>query len=251
MELLENAFVQKGIILVVTVVVFSVIQHVAVRATKRILDRASIPSGTIFVNIVRALVWFLALLSVLKPVFGVEPTAFVAALGITSIAISFGLQSTISNIISGLGLMLGRVIEVGDYIEVGSYQGWVTDVTWRSTTIKNILEDVIVIPNSVLNTTTLRKFSPTSERTVTIPLDIHPEADMVEVERDIRESVTAAVEGTDWYDPALGVILIEQGYGPFGFRLDVRVGMRDMRDGLSARSAVVAACSGRSWLARW
>ena len=36
MELLENAFVQKGIILVVTVAVFSVIQHVAVRATRHL-----------------------------------------------------------------------------------------------------------------------------------------------------------------------------------------------------------------------
>ena len=65
MELLENAYVRKGLILVVTALVFYVIQHVAARATRRIIERAEVPSGTIFVNIVRALVWFLALLTVL------------------------------------------------------------------------------------------------------------------------------------------------------------------------------------------
>lgn len=251
MELLENPLVFKAIVILVTLVVALVLQHVVTRATRRVLERAEIPSGSIFINIERGLIWFLALLAILEPVFGVQPTAFVAALGVTSIAISFGLQTTISNIISGLGLMLAHVIEPGDYIEVGGYQGWVTDVTWRSTTIKTILDDVIVIPNSVLNSTTLRKFGPTSERTVTIPLDIHPEADIAEVERDIRESVEAAVADAEWYDPELGVILIQQGFGAFGFRLDVRVGMRDMRDGLDARSAIVKACSGRPWLARW
>ena len=74
---------------------------------------------------------------------------------------------------------------------------------------------------------------------------------MVEVERDIQESVEAAVMDQAWYDPELGVILIHQGFGSFGFRIDVRVGMRDMRDGLDARQAIVHACSGRPWLARW
>ena len=251
MALLENPLVGRAIILVVTAIVAYVLQRVTTRATRKVLEKAQMPNVSIFINIERALIWFLALLAVLEPVFGVQPTAFVAALGVTSIAVSFGLQSTISNIISGFGLMLGRVIEVGDYIEVGGYQGWVTDVTWRSTTIKTILDDVIVIPNSVLNTTTLNKFGPTSERTVTIPIDIHPEADMVAVERDIQESVEAAVKDQEWYDPALGVILIHQGFGSFGFRIDVRVGMRDMRDGLDARHAIVHACSGRPWLARW
>ena len=251
MELLQEEIVPKAIFLVVTCIIAYVIQRLVTRATKRVLERAEVPSGSIFINIERALIWFLALLSVLEPVFGVQPTAFVAALGVTSIAVSFGLQNTISNIISGLGLMLGRVIEVGDYIEVGGYQGWVTDVTWRATTIKTIIDDVIVIPNSVLNTTTLCKYGPTSERAVTISLDIHPEADMAEVERDIRESVEAVAADAEWYDPELGIFIIQQGYGPFGFRLDVRVGMRSALDGLDARSAIVQACSGKPWLARW
>lgn len=225
------------------------LQAVATRAINHLLERANIPKGSIIVNLVRVLIWFLALLAVLEPVFGVQPTAFVAALGVTSIAISFGLQTTISNIISGLGLMLARVIEVGDWIEVGSYQGVVTDITWRSTTVRTLIGDTIVIPNSVLSSTTLRKLSDLSARSFVVSLDIHPEADMAEVERDIRKSVENAC--AQYIDPELGVILFHQGYGPFGFRIDVRVGLRTMDDQVIARSAAIQAVSQRPWLARW
>ena len=247
--MLENEIVKKALFVVAVCLVAYVLQRIATRATRHILEKGHVPKGTIFINVIRALIWFLALLTVLEPVFGVQPTAFVAALGVVSVAVSFGMQNTISNIVAGLGLMIAHVIEVGDWIEVGGYQGVVTDITWRATTIKALIGDVIVIPNSVLNSTTLRKMAPLSSRSVTISLDIHPEADMAEVERDIRESVTKAV--AEWRDPDLDIHLIEQGFGSFGFRLDVRVPLRTMDNALEARSAIVKACSGRSWLARW
>ena len=247
--MLQNELVMKAIFFAVTCVIAAIIQWLVTRAIKRVFAVTNVPSGSIFINLARALVWFLALLAVLEPVFGIQPTAFVAALGVSSIALSFGLQNTISNVISGLGLMLAHVIEPGDWIEVGSYQGQVTDITWRATTIRSLVGDVIVIPNSVLNTTTLRKMGPMSARSVTIGIDIHPEADMAAVEREIRAEVEAAT--APWRDPEMNVLLIEQGYGSFGFRLDIRVPLRTMDDGLAARSAIVKACSGHSWLARW
>ena len=245
----ENEIVFKAVFFVVVCAIALGLQAVATRATKHLLENANIPKGSIFINLIRVLIWSLALLAVLEPVFGVQPTAFVAALGVTSIALSLGLQATISNIISGLGLMLARVIEVGDWIEVGNYQGRVTDITWRSTTIKNLLGDSIVIPNSVLSTTTLRKYSELSERSFVISLDVHPEADIAEVERDIIESIKREV--AQYIDPDLGVSIYHTGYGSFGFRFDVRVGIKDLNDHMAARSATVRAVSGRSWLARW
>lgn len=249
MVIFENELVQKAFFFAAVCLIALILQTVSSKTVRHILERANVPQGSIFINLIRALIWFLALLAVLDPVFGVQPTAFVAALGVGSIALSFGLQNTVANVIAGLELMLAHVIEVGDWIEVGNYQGEVTDITWRSTTIKSVLGDVFVIPNSVLDATTLRKMAPVSSHTVTIPLDIHPEADMAEVEQDIRAAVTQAVE--PWRDQDRPIDLIEMGYGSFGFRLNVRVPLRTMDDGIVARSAIVRACSGRSWLARW
>ena len=249
MPILENETMQKILFLLFVCVIALILQTVVGRVARRVLEKGHVPKGSILVNLITAFIWFDALLAVLEPVFGVQPTAFVAALGVVSIAVSFGLQTTISNVIAGLGLMLARVIEVGDWIEVDGFQGVVTDITWRATTIRTLIGDIIVIPNSVLNSTTLRKLSDLSARSIVISLDIFPEADLVEVERDIRASVEEAA--AEYIDPELGVLLIEMGYGSFGFRLDVRVGLKDLDHLLEARSAVVGACAGRSYLARW
>ncbi len=247
--MIQNEYVWKVLFLVAACLGAFVAQSLATRAVRRVFEKGNVPRGSILINVIRVAIWSLALLLVLEPVFDIHPTAFVTALGVSSVALSFGLQTTISNVISGIGLMAGRIIEVGDWIEVGGYQGVITDITWRSTTIKAIIGDVIVIPNSVLNTTTLRKLSPLSARTVTISLDIHPEANMAEVEREIRSAVEVATK--PWRDPKMPIDLIEYGYGSFGFRLDVRVPLVTMDDGLVVRSAIVKACSGHSWLARW
>ena len=239
MPILENDVLRKLMILVATIAIAIILQTVVVRAIKRIFEKGEVPKGTIFINIARGLIWFLALLSVLQPVFGVAPTGFVAALGIASIAITLGMQDTIANVLAGLTLMFMHVFEVGDWIEVNGYQGVVVDITWRATTIRS----------SVLGANTMRKLSPLSAYSFVISLDIHPEVDMAEVERDVRESVEKAC--ADYINPDLGVLLIQMGYGTFGFRLDVRVGIKSLSDLLAARSAAVKAVAGRSWLARW
>ncbi len=85
---------------------------------KKALDSSKLPSASIFVNILRGVIWTFAILAVLQPVF-IQPTAFVTALGVTSIALSFGLQDTISNLAGRLGPYAGRgVIKPGDQVSI-------------------------------------------------------------------------------------------------------------------------------------
>ena len=109
---------ERVLYLAVAVVITALVDRGVARVTRRVLDASSIPSASIFVNIIRGVIWALGLLSVLEPVFGIKATAFVAALGVTSVVLSFGLQDTVSNVFSGLGLMLGKVVQPGDYVEL-------------------------------------------------------------------------------------------------------------------------------------
>lgn len=115
--------VWKVVYLAVAAVVTLVVDRGVTRVARRVLDASSIPSASIFVNIIRGVIWAFGLLSVLEPVFGIKATAFVAALGVTSVVLSFGLQDTVSNVFSGLGLMLGKVVQPGDYVSVGGFEG--------------------------------------------------------------------------------------------------------------------------------
>ena len=124
-------FVAKSVFVAVVIIATLLVQYVLVRALRKALDNSNIPSASIFINIVRALLWLVALLSLMQPIFGINPTGLVAALGVGSVVISLGLQATVANIMSGLGLMLGKVVEPGDEVTISGFSGVVTDVTWR------------------------------------------------------------------------------------------------------------------------
>ena len=114
-----GGWLDRGVTLVVAVVIALVVQRVVVRLMHKALDASNLPSASIFINIVRALIWALALLGVLQPVFGVDPAGFVAALGVVSLAVSLGMQDTISNIVSGISLMVSKSVQPGDFVTVG------------------------------------------------------------------------------------------------------------------------------------
>ncbi len=145
----------KVILLVIVMAIAMIATKVVVRVTNEVLGRASIPNASIFANILRVIIWAAAITIVLQPVFGVNPTTILAALGVGGVAISLGMQDTIANIISGFGLMLGKVIQPGDLVRIQGTTGVVKDITWRQTVILERGGNQMVIPNSVLNTSSL------------------------------------------------------------------------------------------------
>ncbi len=154
----------KVVYFLVVVAAAFVVQHILVRLCHKLLKRIeSLPTASIITNCVRILVWVVALLCVLQPVFGVDPAGFVAALGVASIVISLGLKDTISNIFGGIVLIVGRVVQPGDYVTIAGVTRTVVDITIRHTVVENRLEEHVVIPNSILNTTSIQRLPASSE----------------------------------------------------------------------------------------
>jgi len=88
---------------------------------------------------------------------GVDVSALVAGLGLTGFAIGFALKDSVSNLVSGILLLLYQPFSKGDEIEVGKYVGVVLSIDLRYTTLRDNekLADIILIPNSNLFTNTL------------------------------------------------------------------------------------------------
>ena len=106
-------------------------------------------------------------------VWGVDLSAALTALGVTSLVISFALQDTLSGIASGFTLLADQPFAPGDWIESGDVEGRVIDVNWRATRIEDRNGDLIVIPNGQLAHATITNYDqPKRLHRVIVPVQI-------------------------------------------------------------------------------
>ena len=80
----------KLILLAVVLIVAALIDKALTKVVRRMLDKSQVPNASIFVNIMRAVVWVFAIGTLLQPVFGINPTTIFTALGIGGLAVFAG-----------------------------------------------------------------------------------------------------------------------------------------------------------------
>jgi small-conductance mechanosensitive channel len=82
---------------------------------------------------------------------GIAITPLVTALGIGGLAAALALQDTLSNLFGGFHLLADQPVSVGDLIRLeNGMEGVVEDIGWRSTRIRSLSKDLIVVPNAKL-----------------------------------------------------------------------------------------------------
>ena len=186
----------KLILLAVVLIVAALIDKALTKVVRRMLDKSQVPNASIFVNILRVVVWVFAIGTLLQPVFGINPTTLFTALGIGGLAVSLGLKDTIANVIGGFGLMLGRVIQPGDYVKVAGITGTVKDINWRQTTAS------------------LEKLDPSNECLVSVPFTAKAGVDVERMKADIVSTVEHATVGLA--NPQYKPVVKLNGFTPYG-----------------------------------
>jgi len=110
---------------------------------------------------------------VLAGVWDVDLSSALAALGVTSLVVSFALQDTLSGLASGVLLLSDRPFTQGDWISADEVEGEVIDINWRTSRIRNRNGDVVVVPNSVLaNASVVNHSSPEPLHRVAVTLQV-------------------------------------------------------------------------------
>ena len=101
------------------------------------------------------LMYFFVALVVLR-IFGIDLTSLLAVAGIGSIAIGFGAQTLVKDIISGLFLWMEGNLNVGDVVTVGGYNGRIESLSLRTTTLRGTDGSLYAVPNGDIRTVVSR-----------------------------------------------------------------------------------------------
>lgn len=106
---------------------------------------------SMFGTMIRVLVWVTAGFSVLRRI-GIDPAPLIASAGILGVALGFGSQSLVKDMLSGLFIIIENQYRVGDVVDIEGAAGTVEQITIRSTVIRDIEGNVHYLPNgSVLH----------------------------------------------------------------------------------------------------
>jgi len=125
----------------------------------------------IITRIAKVVIIFLLLAGFLQS-FGYNVNSLIAGFGITGLAVGFAAKEAIGNVFGSIGLLADRVYKVGDYIAFDGYEGTVTDVNFRSTTIMTIQGFEVNIPNNLLANNEITNLSKAHERRIDLTIDI-------------------------------------------------------------------------------
>jgi len=93
---------------------------------------------------------------------GIDVSAIVASLGLTGFAVGFALKDSISNLLSGVLILIHRPFNMGDSIKVKTFEGLVTAIDLRYTRLERDGETILV-PNSLLFTNPISLLSGSAE----------------------------------------------------------------------------------------
>ncbi len=156
-------------------------------------------SGGILRGILRGMILCIGILVILGTL-GISVTPIVASLGISSLAVALALQPTLENFFSGVQIILDKPFRVGDYIELdSSEQGFVEKIGWRSTWIKMLPNNTVIVPNSLISKSKLiNYYYPQKELSVPVEVGVHYDSDLEHVERVTLEVAREILKSHKW-----------------------------------------------------
>ncbi|TGN79731.1 mechanosensitive ion channel family protein [Streptomyces bauhiniae] len=183
-----NQSLQVWLIFVVTLSAARVIAGLVQSVTQ---SRSGVAgSATIFVNITRVLVLAIGFLVVLQTL-GISIAPLLTALGVGGLAVALALQDTLANLFAGIHILASKTVQPGDYIRLSSgEEGYVVDINWRQTTVRQLSNNLVVIPNGQLAKTNMTNFTrPEQELTVLVQAGVSYDSDLEHVEKVTAEVV--------------------------------------------------------------
>ncbi|HQH40665.1 MAG TPA: mechanosensitive ion channel [Bacteroidales bacterium] len=193
--------VKVGAILVFTIYLARIVTRWIAGETK---EDKSVPSS-IILNSTRITIIAVGFLIALQSI-GISITPLLTALGVGGLAVALALQPTLSNFFSGLHILATKKVRVGDFIRLDTgIEGYVMDISWRSTLVRQLANNMVIIPNAKLaEAIVINTHLPDKDVPVMVEVGVAYDSDLdlvekvaIETAREILKTVEGGVKSFD------------------------------------------------------
>jgi small-conductance mechanosensitive channel len=198
----------------------------------------ALPVTTLSQNLAQIAVLILGVVLVLDH-YDYSIKTILTALGIGGLAVALALQDTLSNLFAGFYVAVARQIRLGDYIKLNSgEEGYVSDIGWRSTTIRSLNNNMIIVPNAKLAQAIVTNYYlPEKRMAASLQVGVSYHSDPDQVEKVLLE---IAVEGAGdiagmLADPAPSVTF-DPGFGESSLGFTVTFYVAEFNNQFSVRN---------------
>ena len=187
---IDNATMTLIYILIVIIATLIVTRFIAFLMNRMDRFKEDMTVTYLIRDIITYVIYFIALMAILQ-FFGINLAGTLLSLGIIGIAVSFAAKDIISNLFSGIILIIGKSIKVGDTIEINNQKGYIERISLRSTVIVNDLGVKINVPNSTLTNNTYLQYKKPEKYRIDIQIGLKPNVDIEDFSKYIIEKISS------------------------------------------------------------
>lgn len=153
-------------------------------------------------DIIVYVIYFIALMDILQ-LFGINLYGTLLSLGIVGIAVSLAAKDLISNLFSGIILIIGKSVKVGDTIEINKTKGFVEKIHLRTTNIKDDEGVISTIPNSTLTNNLFKLYKAPEKYRINIMAGLPLNIDLDEFNSYIIEKIKNLDDVLEYPNPRI------------------------------------------------
>ncbi|MBS1242789.1 MAG: integral rane protein [Nitrospirae bacterium] len=188
-------YATKGMHLSIIFTITIGLANVSDRMLDYFLKRAELPISvtSLLLAVVKAVVYSIGVLIMLN-YLGISIAPIITALGVGGLAMALALQDTLSNLFAGVNIMAEQTIRVGDFIRLETGQeGYVEDISWRTTRIRMLPNNMVIVPNNKLSQSVLTNYHlPVRQMVLQVPVSVNYTSDPDVVERVLLDEAHQA-----------------------------------------------------------
>lgn len=193
----SDKFVFAAVVFSLTILVSNAVMKLVKLKTKE--SAGLLPSTSIITNVIRITIFLIGGLIILQTL-GISIAPLLTALGVGGLAVALALQDTLSNLFAGIQIIASQQVRTGDYVKLESgEEGYVADITWRSTSIRMLSNNLVIVPNSKIASAIFINYHlPDKEMAVLVEVGVSYDSDLVIVEQVTTETakeIIGAIEG--------------------------------------------------------